>query len=240
MTKSAIVVGATGLVGQYVVKQLLQHPAYEHVTSMTRRAVKHTTRDHGTHHNLVVDFDAALQLNDKALEHNASASDDRNRLLTELAQHDELYLCLGTTMKQAKTRQAFQRVDQTYTVELAKLAKQSGINAAAMVSAISSSSSSPFFYARVKANTEADLRELSFAQLVIIQPSIILGQRQPIRPMEALVQHTLPLLTPIMVGRFTPYRAIHARDIARLMITELNTEWRGTHTIDVRKLITRS
>ncbi|GAB4423978.1 MAG: oxidoreductase [Bacteroidia bacterium] len=194
--RSALVFGASGLVGSQLVDLLSAHAAYEAVHVFVRRVPVQTPPGVVVH---LVDFDRPDDWADQV-------------------RGDDLFCCLGTTMKQAGSRDAFRRVDYELPMTIARIALAQGVGHYLLISSLGSDPHSPIFYSRVKGEVERDLQALPFAHLSILQPSLLLGDRQQQRTGEHLAQRLSPLLDRLFVGPLRVYRAIHARDVARAMI----------------------
>jgi uncharacterized protein YbjT (DUF2867 family) len=193
--KTAIVAGATGLVGQELVRQLCANNHYSSVTALVRNPSQ-------------VNFQTE---SDKLQVRNLPAG-------PETLTADEFYCALGTTIKQAGSQAAFRAVDYDLVIDLAKRAKAGGVNRMVLVSAIGSDPNSNIFYSRVKGETERDLRALGLKKLDIYQPSLLLGDRQEFRLGEKISIILAPLYSWFLVGPLLKYRPIHAKNLAAAMI----------------------
>lgn len=193
--RSALVLGATGLVGGHVLDLLLADAAWERVTTLGRRPV---SREHPKLEQRAADFD-------RLGEH------------AEAFAADDVFCCLGTTIRAAGSREAFRRVDHDFAVAAARLASERGARHFLLVTALGADPASRVFYNRVKGETERDVSGLPFPAVSILRPSLILGERADRRPAEALAQRVAPLLGAVLVGPLRRYRAVEARVIARAM-----------------------
>ncbi|NMH70865.1 oxidoreductase [Bacillus sp. RO3] len=191
MTKVALVAGATGLVGSHLIDILLKSPEYIKVISFVRRksGVEHDKLD-----ERVIPFDQM-----KLLPHE---------------EIDDVFCCLGTTIKKAKSKDAFRKVDYEYPVQLGKLAKEHGAKQYMVISAIGASSGSPFFYSRVKGELEEDLIALYFPVLHIFRPALLLGERDEFRLGEKAGEIISRALRPVLAGKLKRYRSISGRQVA--------------------------
>ncbi len=192
--KTALVVGATGLIGRQLVNQLLQSDHYSTIRILVRKPIKNQ------HLKLVeVDYDF-------------SQPD------TQLVQGDDVFCCLGTTMKKAGSKEAFTQVDHDYPLQIARAAKQNGASQYLIVTAMGADSGSAFFYNRVKGNVEDDLKKVGFGALHIFQPSLLLGDREEKRLGEKIGETVMRIFKPIMLGPLKKYRAIDAAKVAQAML----------------------
>ncbi len=194
--RSALVLGATGLVGDHCLELLLEDERYSRVRVLTRRPL---TRRHRKLEVIQVDFDAL---------------DER----PELFRVDDVFCCLGTTMARAGSEAAFRRVDHDYPVQAAELAVAEGADQFLLVSAIGADPQSSIFYNRVKGEVEVAVKRLPFRAVWVVRPSLLLGEREELRVGEKLASVVSRPLAPIMVGRLRRYRPVEARDVAAAMV----------------------
>lgn len=193
---TALLAGATGLVGRHLLDLLLAAPEYDRVVSLGRRKLDLT---HPKLEQVVADFGAL----DK---------------VTVNLRCDDAFCCLGTTIKQAGSREAHRAVDHVAVLALAWVARRNGAGRFFVVSSMGADAESHFFYNRVKGQTEEALQVLDFKTLAIFRPSLLLGVRPRPRLGERLMAAMLWLAEPMMVGRFRKYRAIQADVVARAML----------------------
>lgn len=194
--RHALLVGATGLVGQYVLLQLLADRHWSRVTALTRRPL---AQRHPKLVNHVIDF-----------EHLA---DQR-----ELIQADDLFCCLGTTIKAAGSRAAFEHVDFDYVQILATLAEQAGIPQFLLVSAVGANARSKVFYNHVKGEIEDAVCAMRLRTIHVVRPGLLLGPRREARAGEDLAKKILPPLNPLLLGPLRRYRAVPARVVAQTLL----------------------
>ncbi len=204
MTKStALLAGATGLIGSHLLDLLIASPAHEKVIAVTRRPLE---KSHDKLSNLVADFDQ--------LEVAVSSSG---------IHVDEAYCTLGTTIKKAGSKEAFRKVDFEYETAFARAALGAGASKIALVSAVGADAKSPIFYSRVKGETEKAVRDMGFSVCHIFQPGVLLGERSETRPAEQLAVALTPLLNLGLQGPLKKYRGIEGRTVAKAMITALDS-----------------
>ncbi|MEO0559401.1 MAG: NAD(P)H-binding protein [Bacteroidota bacterium] len=215
MSRTAVLVGATGLVGRHTLALLVSDPTWERVVTLTRRPLEPASSRHVSH---VVDF-AAVDF---------AALDDASALFDC---HD-LFCALGTTMKQAGSRDAFRRVDFEYVVRSAELAKAQGARQMLLVSAYGSNASSRVFYNRVKGEAEEAVRSLGFEAMHILRPSLLTGDRREKRAGEQIGEAVLNVLSPLMVGPLRPLRPTPAEAVARCLTRAATSDRAGVHIYD--------
>jgi uncharacterized protein YbjT (DUF2867 family) len=206
---TALIAGASGLVGGECLKLLLASDRYARVRILTRRDLGAVAR-HPKAQQLVVDF-AAL----------AGSAD-------ELAA-DHVYCALGTTIAKAGSQQRFREVDGEYPRRLAELALARGARHFSLVSALGASRTSPFFYSRVKGELEDALRAMHWPGLCLVRPSVIAGARAESRPFERLAANAL---------QWAPrtWRPVPAGEIAAAMVNTALRAPRGLTVIESRDI----
>jgi uncharacterized protein YbjT (DUF2867 family) len=193
-TRTALLAGATGLVGSHCLSQLLSDPAYGRVVAVVRRP---------------------LPLNDPKLDTRVV---DFDRLAAaDVPPIDDVYCALGTTIRRAGSRDAFRRVDHDYVVALARRAAERGAARFVLVSAIGADARSLVFYSRVKGETERDVAAVSFDAVHLLRPSLLMGERSEHRSGERLMITVFSGLAPLLLGPLRRYRPIAAEVVARAM-----------------------
>ena len=210
--RTALIAGATGAVGRELLSLLLKEARYSEVHVLTRRPLAHNEAKLLTHE---IDFE---QL-------------DKHRALFAV---DDVFCCLGSTIKQAGSKAAFERVDHDYVEALAKLANQAGARRFVMVSAVGANPKALSFYSRVKGRAEADVRKVGPPTIHIVRPSLLMGDRDERRPGEAVAQRLMPALNPLLAGGLRRYRGIHTKDVAKKMLALAldGSEGRQVHHFD--------
>lgn len=199
--RTALVIGGSGLVGKEVISELIASDKYTEVIALTRKPLDW---EHPKLSSVVFDFD-----------HPDDAA----------VCADDIFCCLGTTMKKAGSKDAFYRVDYTYPVEIAQLGFQNGAKRFAIVTAMGSDSKSIFYYNRVKGDVEATLKKIGFEALLIFRPSLLLGKRSESRAGEQIGEALSKLLRPLIPSK---YRAIEAYKVAKAMVTITASNVKGT------------
>lgn len=199
--KRALLLGASGLTGGHLLQFLLDDERYDRVIAVGRRPL-----DIG-HHKLqqaALDFE---QLNGRQ----------------SLFQAEDVFCCLGATIKKAGSRENFIKVDRTYPLTCARLAKAAGAKRFIIVTSLGAHPRSPNFYLRTKGLLEEELQALQFKRLIIVRPSLLLGARTERRGAESLASKIMPAMNFLLIGPLRKYRAIAAKKVAWCMIHLANT-----------------
>ena len=193
--KTALIAGATGLVGSALLELLLNSDAYSQVTVLTRRPLK---RSHPKLKEVEINFDE--------LEN-----------YTDQLRADVFFCCLGTTMKKAGSKEKFYKVDYEYPQELGKIAKTNGAGQFHLVSAMGANANSSIFYNRVKGEIEATLANMQLPSLQIYRPALLTGDRKEHRTGEKISITLFKVVDPLLVGGLKKYRSIPAATVAKAM-----------------------
>ncbi len=201
-----LIAGATGLVGRHALARALADPRVDRVVAPTRRPLP----PHPKLDNPQVDFDA---------------------LPTDAPWWavDAVICTLGTTIRDAGSREAFRRVDVDYVIAVATLAHAAGARAFALNTALNADPASRVFYLRCKGEAERDVEALGYASLTIVRPSLIGGERERPRPGERVGAVVMGALAPILPRR---YRVVPAERIADCLFDSALAASPGVHVIE--------
>lgn len=191
--KTALIAGASGLVGSNLLKLLLSSNEYQKVISVGRRNV---------------------EMEDPKLEQYIVPFEDLRNLDFQI---DVVFCCLGTTIKKAGTKEAFRRVDFEFPKLLAQYSLSKGAQAFHIVTAMGADSNSSIFYNSVKGEIEDVLKSTLLPQIEIYRPSLLLGERSEQRFMEGVGQVLMKLTGFLFIGKLRNYKAIDASAVARYM-----------------------
>jgi uncharacterized protein YbjT (DUF2867 family) len=209
-----MVLGATGLVGGHCLDLLLGARDHARVVVPGRRPIAREERALEQH---VVDFD-------RLSEYDA------------LFAVDDVFCCLGTTIRKAGSEDAFRRVDLGYVREAARLASEAGARQFLLVSSIGADASSRVFYSRVKGEAEAAVRGVPFPRVVIVRPSLLLGERAEWRTGERVAEWFARPLGPLMIGPLARYRPVHARTVAAALVALARAGGDGVSIVESDRL----
>jgi uncharacterized protein YbjT (DUF2867 family) len=213
--KSAILLGASGLVGGFCLQVLLKDPRYARITALNRRPLPPTAHSKLTQQ--IVDFAAF------------APADFRGA--------DDIFCALGSTIRKAGSREAYRRVDLEYPLAAANAAKQAGAQQFILVSSVGADPASKSFYLRTKGELEQELAKAGFRALHIFRPSLLLGKREEFRLGERVMIALAPAFNVAMIGRLRRYRAISAADVGRAMVVAAGLEKSGTFVYEHDEIV---
>lgn len=192
MTRTALLVGSTGLIGSQLLTLLLQDNYYERVIALSRTALP-------SHAKLTV-----IQTD-----------------LAELSRHKEwlkandVFCCLGSTMRKAKSKEAFIKIDFDYPLAVARYAREQGATQYLLVSALGANKGSSIFYNRVKGDVEEAISSLGFETVHIFRPSLLAGARKEQRSGEEAAKVFYKIFGFLIPAR---YKAIDSTKVAKAMV----------------------
>ena len=209
-SRSALLLGAGGLVGGHCLDLLLAHSTWNRVVVLGRRMLP---REHPKLEQHVVDFD------------NLDGHTERFRA-------EDVFCCLGTTIKQAGSEEAFRRVDFGYVTEAARIASNEGAEQFGLVSALGADARSRVFYNRVKGEAEDAVRALPFRSVHILRPSLLLGNRKEFRLGERIAEAATRPIGPLMRGPLRRFRPIPARAVAAALVRLAAEQRPGVRTVE--------
>ncbi len=195
MPKTALLFGSTGMIGGYLLRELLDDPNYDMVCAFVRRPM---TLQHPKLQTVITDFDALDAVRDRI-------------------KGDVLFCCLGTTTKNTPSKEGRRKVDYEIPVHLSVLAQANQVACMMVVSAVGASAGSSNFYLRNKGEMEEAVGKRKVEQIVFLRPSFLLGDRQEFRAGEGVFGTIFRWLSPLLVGGWSKYRSIHGLTVARAM-----------------------
>ncbi|UHA74589.1 NAD(P)H-binding protein [Paenibacillus sp. 481] len=220
--RTAVVIGATGLIGRELVKLLAAEQSYARVVALVRKLPEQGEAAWFEHPKLewrVVNFNRL---------HEAEPM---------MADVDDLFCCLGTSIRVAKSREMFRRVDYEYPLAAARAALRAGAARMFVVTALGADAKSRIFYSRTKGELEDALQELPFSALYLFRPSLLLGDRSERRLGEMAGAIVMRALDPIMArGRLKRYRAITGLTVAQGIVAATRQEARVVHVVPSDKI----
>jgi len=192
---TATLVGATGLIGNYLLEELLNDPYFDTVRILIRRPIDIT---HPKLEKKIVDFN------------------DSDSLLVALSNSDVLFCSIGSTMKKVKgDKEAYRKIDFDIPVKLARFCKMTGCEKFILVSSAGANSKSRNFYQRLKGETDEAVKTVGLKTIHIMRPSLLLGERKEFRLGENIGKAVMTSLSFLIPAK---YKAIQGKDVAKVML----------------------
>lgn len=211
----ALLLGATGLIGSQLLDLLLKDDQYEQVIALVRKAIP---LKHAKLKLIVLD------------------NFDKLASIQEQLQADHVFCCLGTTIKIAKTKEKFQKVDLEYPRQIAELTLANGANTFLLVSSLGADPNSLFFYNKVKGKIENYLKTMKFPCLGIFRPSLLLGERKEERPGEKWSGPLLKTLNVLSLTLLSSYLPIEGKTVAQGMLSFAKSQKQGIYVLESKNI----
>ena len=198
--KTALLFGASGLVGSHLLNQLIKDTNYSKIKLFVRSVTE------------IIDPKVEI------------IKTDFNNLQNykEDVKGDDCFFCIGTTKKNSSDKDEYRRVELDIPKEIAKIAKLNLVNSFIFVSAIYANPNSSGDYVKFKGLVEEELKRLNFPKLALMRPSFLMGDRKEKRVGEKIGIFVFKLLSPLLLGPFKKMRPIHAETVAKAMIKAAN------------------
>jgi len=193
----AIIIGATGATGQEIVSQLLEDDSFDSVSIFVRKDPNIT---HSKLKTYVIDFSKLEEYK-------------------ELIKGDVLFSCLGTTLRDAGSKEKQYLVDYTYQYEFAKIASDNGVPIYSLISSTGSNENSPFFYPKIKGKLEEAVKKLPFKIVQIFQPPTLIRQKNLIRLGEKIGIKIFSFLNSF--GILKSQKPLPVSNLAKVMVDHL-------------------
>ncbi|OYU96060.1 MAG: oxidoreductase [Bacteroidetes bacterium B1(2017)] len=207
MQRTAIVIGATGLIGRNLVFELLKSEKYTKVTVFARR-------------DLVIKHDKLVQIL-LDFDHLEDYSNDMYA--------DDVFCCLGSTKAKTPDIITYRKIDFDYPLAVAKLAKQNGADRYFLISSMGANKNSTIFYSKLKGEIEEAIAKIGFTSFHVFRPSLLLGSRAESRPMETISQYLMRVLNPLFIGPLRLYKAVEGVKVAKAMMIVATKNLTGYH-----------
>lgn len=208
--KTAILFGATGLVGSELLVMLENDLRYSKIKVFGRSKPKFTSEK------------VELFLGDLR---------NPERLASNLT-GDDLFICLGTTIKVAGSKEEFRRIDLELPAKIAAMAQANGVETAVVISSIGASATSSSFYLRTKGEMEQKIIASNFSKIAIMRPSLLLGNREEFRMGEAVSKYAMKAFGFMFSGKLKRYRPVQAAAVASAMHKAANEPFSGVIVVE--------
>ncbi|MFT3822749.1 MAG: NAD(P)H-binding protein [Chitinophagaceae bacterium] len=214
--QTAVVIGATGLIGEQLVQELLQDATFGKIVLLVRRPIP---LSHPKLEIRIVDFN------------------DLNDLSAKLGEGDAVFCCVGTTRSKVKgNKEAYRKVDYDIPVNTARRAVQQGFTEFLVVSAVGASTASGSFYLQLKGSMEEDVRGIPFRSVHIFRPSLLLGKRKEFRLGERIAQVIFPAISFLLPGGLSKYKAISDTTVAKAILAAARQAKQGIHEYEYNEI----
>jgi len=197
---TSIIAGSTGLIGGNVIKVLSTKK--QSVIALTRRSIPNLPPEIT---EMIIDFEA--------FEKNGSLPSCNN-----------IFICLGTTIKTAGSKENFKKVDINYCLSIAKKAKEAGAETLSLISSIGANSSSKNFYLKTKGELEEAVQQLGFLRVNIFRPSFLVGERSEKRLAEKITIKLAKILDLFLIGPASKYKSVKAESLAKTMVSKVDSK----------------
>ncbi|MGI1658708.1 MAG: NAD(P)H-binding protein [Desulfitobacterium sp.] len=203
--KTALLIGASGLVGSELLKLLLNGSEYEKVIIFVRKSLE---LKHPKLEEVIIEFDDLAQY----------------KVYYDV---NDVFCCLGTTIKKARTQEAFRKIDVEYPLEIARLAKEMGAEKFLVISSMGANPRSKMFYSRMKGLLEQELKQIAIGSLHIFRPSLLQGDRKEFRLGESVSAFLSKRLPFLFAGPLSRYQPIEGKTVAMGMVLAAQGEAEG-------------
>ncbi|MDE5414783.1 oxidoreductase [Alkalihalobacterium chitinilyticum] len=203
--KTALIVGATGLIGSELLQILLNQSEYKKVIAIVRKPLGF---NHSKLEEKVIDFDRL----------------DESIINFEV---DDVFSCLGTTIKKAKSQEVMRKVDVTYPLTIARLTKKMGAKQFLFVSSLSANAQASNFYLRIKGELEEEVSKIDFDSVTIFRPSLLMGKRDEFRLGERTAEVFYKALSVCFIGPLKKFKAIQGTTVANAMFKAAQLNHKG-------------
>ena len=205
--KSAIIFGATGLVGNNLLNLLIKNNNYSKIKVFTRTSISNSNSKLEIHK---IDFDKI---------------GDYSSIITG----NDCFYCIGTTKKQTPNKIKYINTEYTLPVKIAKIAKDNNVESFIYISSGGSNSDSKNLYLQNKGRAENEIVKLSFSFTAIIQPSLLLGDRNEVRIGESIAQFIFKNLSFLFIGKLRPFKAIKANNVAKAIVIIIENKYKDLY-----------
>jgi uncharacterized protein YbjT (DUF2867 family) len=207
---TVLIIGASGLVGSHCLKFLLANEKFDKVIALVRKPLNLT---HPKLVQTIVDFD---KLDNYSSEIKA----------------DAVISCLGTTLRKAGSSVKFTKVDYEYQLKIAEIARRNGANTFVLLSSIGADKKSMVLYTKVKGEVEDAISKLGYEKVIILRPSILLGERTESRAGEAVGQWVAKTMPFLFSGPLAKYKGIEADTVASAIINAVQKPYNGVGIVE--------
>ncbi len=196
--RTATIIGATGLIGGYLLQQLMQNENFDTIRLLVRRPFKN---EHSKVDVKLVDFS------------------DHESFKLGIDGSGVVFCAVGTTQKKVKgDKEVYRKIDHDIPVNAARFCKETGCNNFSFVSSVGADAKSKNFYLQLKGEVEDEIKKMNLESVSVFRPSILLGDRKESRPAERIGQITMQTFSFVFINNLRKYKPIHAKEVGAAMI----------------------
>jgi uncharacterized protein YbjT (DUF2867 family) len=200
-TRTAVVFGATGLIGRALIEELCKSERYISIKIFVRRKTDFCCKEKIK--EILIDFNNLKEY-------------------SYMITGDDLFICLGTTIKKAGSVRRMEEIDRDLPLTIASVASGNSIDKVVIISSLGADIDSSNYYLRIKGEMEKGLIKLKFRTLIILRPSILLGDRNERRRGEEVGKILVMMIGIFLVGKLSRYRGIEGKNVAKVMVKAIN------------------
>ncbi len=208
--RTALVFGATGLVGRALIEELCKSDRYDLIKIFVRGKTDFAGREKVQ--KFITDF-------------------DNLKAWSDMISGDDLFICLGTTIKKAGSVARMEEIDRELPVNIASIASGNSVEKLAVISSVGANPDSSNYYLRIKGEMESGLMKFTFRTLIILRPSMLLGERNERRTGEGIAKTVMKFIGVFFIGRLSKYKGIEAKKVAIAMVRAVNSKT-GTEILE--------
>lgn len=209
--QTAVVLGATGLIGSQLIQQLLLENTFTQIIVLTRRPFEQ--------HN--------IKLVNKVINFN-----NIREIQNSFEHADVIFCAIGTTQKRVKGDEtAYRKIDYDIPVNTAKIAYEKGVKQFILVSSAGANVKASNFYLRLKGEVEEAISSTGFKSVYLLRPSLLLGRRNELRSAESISKSVMSIVSFLLIGSLRKYRPIHSLNVAQAMATAANEKKEGVYVL---------
>ena len=200
--RTALVFGSTGLIGNLLLSELIRSEIYSAIKIFVRQPTEYSD---AKVKEIVVDF-------------------SNPETFSSQITGDDLFICIGSTIKKAGSVANMEKIDRDLPFKIASAASANRLARVAVVSSIGANPHSGNYYLRIKGEMEELIVKLKFNRVVVVRPSMLVGERKERRTGEIAGKILMSIFNPLLTGKLRKYRSIHAGDVARAMISAIQED----------------
>ncbi len=214
--QTAVIIGASGLIGNHLVGQILYDEYFSTVRVLVRKGIAF---NHPKLQQVIMNFD------------------DVDNYTDNFGTGDIIFCCIGTTQKKVRgDKIVYAKVDHDIPVNAAQAGIDNGFKKFLIVSSVGANPISDNFYLRLKGKMEKNIKQFPFKSISIFRPSMLLGKRNESRPLEKAGQVLMQAFSFLFAGSFKKYHPVKAEDVAKAMILESKKEGSGIRILEYQEM----